>query len=401
MFSRFWRASPTKKYFDYASITPLDYRVVKAVQKVEKRHWQNPSALYDSGVRAGKLLASAREGVARVLSGTSIHSAHADEIVFTSGGTESDNVAIQGVVKAWKKDNPTVSELPHIVISAIEHPAVKKTVEDLEHSGLITVSYISVDEQGLICEKELKEVFQKEKNIILVSVMLVNNEIGTIQPIAHVASLIRKYRKDHGSVYPYLHTDACQAPCYLDMQIDKLGVDLLSLDGGKIYGPRGVGCLYIKRGVRIEKISQGGAQESDIRPGTENLPAIVGFAKALEICTKEKEKENIRLRKLQEYIINNLPEGVTVNGSVDVEKRISNNINICIPDKDSEFVLFQLDVQGFEVSTGTTCQNKQEESRSYVVDALGHNCGASSLRISFGRFTKFGEVKSLIKVLKK
>lgn len=396
MFSRIFGQ---KIYLDYAAITPVDLKVVKIMNKIAKTNWHNPSALYGHGVQAGKLLEQARKDVAQVLCGSSVHSVHADEIIFTGGGTESNNLAIQGVLKAWSKMHGQFEILPHVVISVIEHPSVKKLIEHLVSENKITASFVGVTSEGLIDLSELKAIFQKQKNIILVSIMMVNNELGTVQPIAEVASLIRKYRKESGTQYPIFHTDACQAPNYIDIQIDKMGVDLLTLDGGKIYGPRGIGSLYIKRNTPLDKVFFGGAQEMDIRPGTENLPAVVGFAEALKMVHKDKEKENNRLRKLQEYIKNNLPKNISINGIMDTEKRISNNINICLSGIDSEFALFKCDVAGIEVSTGTTCQNKQEDSRSYVVDALGKDCGASSLRISMGRYTKKSHVEKLIKVL--
>lgn len=398
MFSRSWRRLGKKIYLDYAAVTPVDFRVEKVMKETLRDHWYNPSALYGMGVQAGKVLEAARIRVARILSGSSLHSIHADEIIFTSGGTEANNMAILGVVEKWHAKN---SEVPHVIISAIEHPSIKKLIEHLIAKKKITASFISIEEDGIVNIAELKDIFQTQKNIALISIMLVNNEIGTIQPVSEIAGLIRKYKKENHSIYPILHTDACQAPCYLDMQIDKLGVDLLTLDGGKIYGPRGVGCLYVKRKTPIEKISFGGAQEFDMRPGTENLPAIVGFGEALNICIKEKKKEIKRLRDLQHYIFRNLPEGVLLNGGIESEKRICNNINICVTGKDSEFLLFKFDVAGIELSTGTTCQNKQEDSTSYVVDALGKKCGGSSLRISMGRGTKKSHVKKFIKVLRK
>ncbi len=366
-----------------------------------RQNWFNPSALYGRGVEAHKLLEQARKDAARVLCGKSAHSVHADEIIFTGGGTESNNLAIQGVLKCWTKTHGQFDYLPHVIISAIEHPAVKKLVQHLVTENKITASVIDVTEDGLIDLAQLKEVLRLEEHVVLVSVMMVNNELGTIQPISEVAGLIRKYRKEHGLQYPVFHTDACQAANYLDMQVDKLGVDLLTLDGGKIYGPRGVGCLYKKRNVQLDKIFYGGAQEMDIRPGTENLPGIVGFAAALSMVHTDKEKENKRLRTLQEYVVRNIPEHIFINGSMDSDKRISNNINICIPGMDSEFALFKFDVAGIELSTGTTCQNKQEDSRSYVVDALGKGCGASSLRISMGRYTRMKDMRRFIAVLKR
>lgn len=401
--SLFRRFGPLKRaqkriYADYATLTPINSNVLSLMSTIYKKYGQNPSALYESAVQAKKILEKARKDVASLLSGPSLHSVHADEIVFTSGGTEGDNIAILGIVEGWYKSH-SHTEIPTIIISNIEHPAVRKIVENLERKKKINAFYVPVDEEGIIDVTLLKKVFAEQKNIILVSVMLVNNEIGTIQPLKEVVKVIRNYRKENSSVYPYFHTDACQAPCYVDMPIDKFGVDFLTLDGGKIYGPRGIGCLYIKRGIKIVSPYIGGGQEHGIRPGTENLPAIVGFAEALNIVLKEKEKEVKKLAAMQEFIFSNLPEHVFVNGSLDREKRIVNNINICIPGSDSEFLVFKMDVAGVEVSAVTACQNSEEESRSSVVDALGKNCGGSSLRISLGRGTTWGEVKKIVKTI--
>lgn len=402
MFSSFFRRfrpqNRTQKriYADYATLTPIHGNVLSLMSKVYRKYDKNPGALYGSAVMAKKLLETARKEVATLLSGPSLHSVHSDEIVFTSGGTESNNIAILGTLESWYEKN---TDIPTMIVSGIEHPAVKKVVENLDRLKKIHVIYIPVTEDGIIDIAELKKVFAEQKNIILVSVMLVNNEIGTIQPLKEVAKLVRNYRKEHSSVYPYFHTDACQAPCYVDMPIDKFGVDLLTLDGGKIYGPRGVGMLYVKRGLKLKSPLVGGGQENGIRPGTENLPSIVGFAEALGIVLHKKEKEVKRLAPMQEFIFSSLPENAYVNGSTETEKRIVNNINICIPGADSEFLVFKMDVAGVEVSAVTACQNSQEESRSSVVDALGKNCGGSSLRISLGQGTTWGEVKKIVKII--
>lgn len=399
---RFRGGRPLKKriYADYASLTPIHGSVLTRMSSVYRKYTKNPGALYESAVMAKKLLESARNEVSKLLSAHSLHSVHADEIVFTSGGTESNNIAILGVIEKWYESH---AEIPTIVISIIEHPAVRKIVEHLARTKKVNVVHVPVDEEGVIDLAEMKNTFVTEKNIILVSVMLVNNEIGTIQPLKEVAKLVRNYRKEHvmrGEIsYPYFHTDACQAPCYIDMPIDKFGVDLLTLDGGKIYGPRGVGCLYVKRGVRLTSPYFGGGQENGIRPGTENLPSIVGFAEALGVVFKKRTQEVKRIAAMQEYIFSNLPEHVFVNGSLDREKRIANNINICIPGSDSEFVVFKMDVAGIEVSAVTACQNSELESRSSVVDSLGKNCGGSSLRISLGYATTWSEVKKIVKAI--
>lgn len=389
-----------KIYADYATLTPISDNVLAIMSSVSRKYDKNPGALYGSAVRAKKRLESARKEVASLFSGTSLHSVHADEIYFTSGGTESNNIAIQGVIDAWYEGGvQNLETVPHVVISNIEHPAVKKVVDALLKRKKITASYVPITEEGIVDLDALKEIFETQKNIILVSVMLVNNEIGTVQPLKDIARIIRLYRKNNQSVYPYFHTDACQAPCYVDMPIDKLGVDMLTLDGGKIYGPRGVGCLYVKRGTHVNSPYMGGGQEQGVRPGTENLPAIVGFEIALQDAYVMRSKEVKRIGEMQKYMLEHLPKNLCINGSTDTEKRIVNNINICFEGKDSEFMVFQMDTAGVEVSAVTACQNSQEESRSFVVDALGGGCGGSSIRISFGRYTTWREVKGIVRVV--
>lgn len=404
MFSRIFQhfrpyiGSSKKTYADYATLTPIHGDVLNVMTKTYRTYNKNPSALYTSAVAAKKKLESVRKSIAQLLSGSSLHSVHADEIYFTSGGTESNNIAILGVIDAWYEKS---SHVPHVVISDIEHPAVKKVIEDLVQKKRVTASYIPVTSQGLIDLNALKEVLHTQEHVVLVSIMFVNNEIGTIQPLKEIARAVRAYRKNNNSLYPYIHTDACQAPAYVDMPIDQLGIDMMTLDGGKIYGPRGVGCLYVKKHVHIVSSHKGGSQEQGLRPGTENLPAIVGFEKALSYVLHVKRSEVERFREMQAYIYHHLPECVYVNGATEHEKRIVNNINVCFPGKDSEFLVFQADVAGVELSAVTACQNVQEESRSTVVDALGKNCGASSLRISLGLYTTWKDVKRIVSVMQK
>ena len=398
MFSAF------SKYFDYASQTPTDRRVLKVVHQVSVKLFYNPGSLYANGVISSNLLKDSRKKVASILSETSLHSVHEDEIVFTSGGTESNNIAVQGVVDKWyESKNYNYFEKPHIIISEIEHPALYNIVENLKKQNKITFSKIKINNDGLIDLQELKKQLTENKNTILVSIILVNNEIGAIQPMRDIASFVRKARGS--DLYPILHTDACQAVNYLSMPIDKMGCDLITYDASKFYGPKGVGVLYIKRNTPINPIYFGGDQEDSMRPGTENLPAIVGMVKALEIVVEEKEKEIKRLYKMQQYIFSKIEKMkcVSINGSTLQEKRIVNNINICFKGQDSEFLLFKLDKLGYEVSTGTTCQNKKEDSRSVSVEALGsgQGCASSSLRISLGRYTKMRQVRGLVGAISK
>ncbi len=391
-----------KKYFDYASQTPVDVRVLDVLKKTSNIFFHNPGSLYSSGVIAEKKLKESKIKIASILSNVSKNSVHVDEIVFTSGGTESNNIAIQGVVDKWYEiHNYDYTEKPHIIISAFEHPSVNNVVENLYKKGKTTFSKIKINKEGIVDLLELKDQLNKHKNTILVSIMLVNNEIGAIQPIRDIASIIRKNRvKD---MYPLFHSDACQAINYLDISIEKLGVDLMTYDASKFYGPKGIGFLYIKRKTPINPIYFGGDQEFAMRPGTENLPAILGMVKAFEIVNINKTKEIERIYKMQQYIFKKVlkMKNVLINGSIDREKRIVNNINICFPGQDSEFLLFKLDKLGYEVSTGTTCQNKKEDSKSVSVEALENNCESSSLRISLGRYTDMKDVKGLIRALKK
>lgn len=403
MFSAFNKfINPKKKYFDYTSQTPVDSRVLRVVSETSKDLFYNPGSLYSNGVLVAKILQNSRKKIAEIFSGHTRNSVHVDEVIFTSGGTESNNIVIQGCVSKWyESKNYDYSEKPHIIISEIEHPALYRVVENLRKQNKITFSKIKIDKEGIIDLQDLKDRLTENKNTILVSVMLVNNEIGTIQPIRDIASIVRKSRGN--SIYPLLHTDACQAVNYIDMSFDKMGVDLVSYDASKFYGPKGVGILYIKRNIPIDPIYFGGDQEYGMRPGTENLPAIVGMVKALEIVNHEKEKEIKRLYKMQQYIFSKISKikNVSINGSIDREKRTVNNVNICFPGQDSEFLLFKLDKLGYEVSTGTTCQNKKEDSKSISVEALGADCANSSLRISLGRFTTMRQVRGLVKAISK
>ncbi len=410
MFSRFIKFTKKqhqskghmKKYFDYASQTPTDSRVLKVVQNASSKLFYNPGALYSNGVISSKILKDSRNKIASILSDKSLNSVHPNEIIFTSGGTESNNIAIQGVVDKWYENkNYEYSEKPHIIISEIEHPAIYNVVESLKKQNKITFSKIKINNDGLIDLQNLKDQLLENKNTILVSIILVNNEIGSIQPIRDIASIVRKARGS--GLYPLLQSDACQAVNYLAMPFDRMGVDLVSYDASKFYGPKAIGFLYIKRNTPINPVYFGGDQEYGMRPGTENLPAIFGMVKALEIIFQEKEKEIKRLYKLQQYIFSKIEKmkNVTINGSTLQEKRIVNNINICFPGNDSEFLLFKMDKLGYEVSTGTTCQNKKEDSRSISVQALGGDCAGSSLRISLGRFTTMGQVRGLVSAISK
>ncbi len=382
-----FKSSKKRLYFDYASITPVDPRVIDAMTTAMRVHQANPASLYAEGVAAHKALEGARTHVASLIE------AHADEIVFTSGGTEANNLAIKGVLKAALG---TVAR-PHVVTTAIEHPSIFELVDTLGKAQ-IDVTIVPVSENGIVDPRDIKAALTPQT--VLVSVMYANNEIGTIQPIAEIAKAIRSFKKEqdlgsHG--YPYLHTDASQAAAYCSLRVPALNVDLLTLDGSKLYGPRGTGMLFVRRGVSIEAELIGGSQEHDLRAGTENLPGIIGFDTALTLSEHEKESESPRVAALRDALWNDLQSEypfITLNG--DLAKRLPNNINICIPGSDAEFLVLKLDVRGIAVSSVTSCRNLSEDSTSYVIEALGKpDCARSSLRITLGRYTTASDIATL------
>ncbi|MBX4210531.1 cysteine desulfurase [Candidatus Parcubacteria bacterium] len=380
--------SAKRIYMDYASTTPVDPAVFSAMKPYFSEEFANPSALYREAVAAKKAVENARASLAKQIG------AHPDEIIFTGSGTESVNLAILGTLGGQK-----ITSKPHLVMTVIEHPAVLEAAAAAAWYGS-KISQVTVSETGLIDPKDIKKAITPDT--VLVSVMYANNEIGTIQPIHEVAKIVRHARKERSSTLPYFHTDASQAANYLDIHVDRLGVDLMTLDGSKIYGPKGIGILYARRGVPLRPIIFGGGQERSLRSGTENVALIVGIARALEITTKIKEKESKRLTKIRDYCISeikkNFPDTL-VNG--DEDKRLPNNVNVCFPKLDSEFLVLSLDAQRIMASAATACLNIGDQNSSYVIEATGRKeCAASSLRFTFGRGTKKSDITALIKALK-
>ena len=389
-------------YLDNAAATPTDRRVVKAMKPYMNKVFGNPSSLHKDGILAKNVIERARESIAQVFS------AHKDEIVFTSGGTESNNLAIVGVVNAFRAES---NSTPHIVVSTIEHPSVLNTVKALESEGKISATYVPVGEDGIVDTSELKKSLRPET--ILVSVMYANNEIGTIQPIKEIAKIVRHFRKTKSedstkenkeSTYPYLHTDACQAVNYLDVNVARLSIDLMTVSGAKIYGPKGVGALYVKRGTKVSPIIYGGGQESGVRPGTENTPAIAGLCEAVVYTEKIKESENVRLEAVRDYFIGEtkklFPE-CELNG--DKHKRLPNNVHISIHGVDSEQLVIELDAKGVSVSSKSACKSR-DEGISHVLRALSRDDKRSALggiRFSMGRNTKKKDIDYVLNILPK
>ncbi len=287
---------------------------------------------------------------------------------------------------------------PHVITSAIEHPAVLEPLLKLEYKGLIKLTQIKPSSNGMVSFKDVQDAITDQT--VLVTIMYANNEIGTIQPIAEIGKAILKYRKQSDSVYPYFHSDACQAAGYLDLNVEKLHVDLLTLNGGKIYGPKGVGLLFVRRGVKIESQIVGGGQERRLRSGTENVPGIVGLAKALDLAQSKREKESARLIKLRDRLIDGLLkiEKSRLNG--DGKMRLPNNVNISFMDIEGEAAMLYLDAKGIFCSTGSACASTSLDP-SHVILALGMSYEAAhgSLRFTLGQSTTMKDVDYLIKVM--
>ena len=378
---------------DYASTTPMDSEVFGVMKKYFSDKFENPSSLYKEGVLIREEVEEARGEASRLL-----HT-RPEEIIFTSGGTESDNLALLGIFEQARLEG---IQKPHIIISSIEHPAIFEVKKEIEKRGG-TVSVISVDEEGILNIEELGDAMTS--NTVLVSIMYANNEIGTIQPITKISRTISKWKKTQGKEdrnYPFFHTDASQAPNYLSCDLNALGADMMTLDGSKIYGPKGIGCLIKKHYVKIAPQLIGGGQESGMRAGTENVPSIIGFVHALKKAQETREEESQRLTELRDYFISELLKefkGSTINGSL--EYRMPNNINICIPNMNAEFAVIQLDEKGIACSFMTACKNLDDESSSYVIEALGKKeCTTSSLRFTLGRQTTKENIDFTIQSLK-
>src|SRR3989344_1374021 len=371
-------------YLDYAATTPLDPGVLKTMLPYMSAEYGNPSSLHGSGRRAGRAIEETRKKVAGVIN------ALPEEIIFTGSGTESDNLAILGVSRANKaKGN-------HLIISAIEHKAVLESVNQLKKEGF-EVSLLPVNSEGVVDIKKCLELVRDET--LLVSVMYANNEIGTIQPIRELSEAIKKKRGR--SSFPLFHTDACQAAGYLSLDVCELGVDMMTLNGSKIYGPKGIGILYKRTGVKLEPLIVGGGQEYNLRAGTENISLVVGFGEALLLAEKMKIAESERLTALREYFISRLFEeipNIVLNGAR--KERLPNNVHVSISHVEGEAILLMLDEQGIEVSTGSAC-SANDLKASHVLLAIGQTdeLAHGSIRFSFGRDTTKEKLDEALKVL--
>ncbi len=366
-------------YLDYAATTPTHPEVVKAMLPYFTEVFGNPSSIYYCGQEAKGAIEQARIKV------TDLIGARDDEIVFTSGGTEADNFALKGVAYANE------SKGNHIITSPVEHHAVIETCKYLQRNGF-NVTYLPVDEYGLVTPDDVKKAITNKT--ILISVMHGSNEIGTIQPIAEIG----KIAKEAGV---YFHTDAVQTAGHLPINVDELGVDLLAISAHKLYGPKGVGALYIRKGTKLISFMHGGDQERKRRASTENVPAIVGLAKAVELAQQEMSQETERLTYLRDQLIRGLMERIDhikLNGHP--SNRLPNNVNVSIDFIEGEAMCLNLDLEGICASTGSACSSASLEP-SHVLLAMGlsHEQAHGSLRFSLGKWTTEEEIDRVLEVL--
>lgn len=369
-------------YLDYASTTPLSKQAFDAMLPYLQNNFGNPSSVHKLGQVAQAGLDNARASVARILE------CDHREIIFTSGATESLALALFGVVGSSKQ------KTPHIVTTALEHSAVLNSVRQLQRQGA-EVSFVSPTQDGLIRVQDVVNAIQT--NTVLVCVMLANNEIGTLQPINEIATAVKNKNKDI-----VVHSDITQAVNYVDIRPQTLGVDMLSFSSHKIYGPKGVGCLYKKQSVKITPLLFGGEQEHTLRAGTENIAGVVGFAVALEQAQKDKQwyNESNKVKTLRDALLNELLKepNITLNGSL--EHRLPNNINITLQNIPAQTAIPYLDSRGVYVSSASACTSHTLKP-SYIIEAIGKKQHASNtIRISLGRHTTKQDIQTASRIIR-
>ena len=367
-------------YMDHSATSPVDPEVFEAMKPYFVDNFGNASTLYSLGRDARKAMEAAREQVASLIG------AKPEEVIFTSGGTESDNIAIKGTAYRLKNKGN------HIITSAIEHPAVRETCKYLEKNGF-EVTYLPVYEDGIVRVSDLEDAITDKT--ILITIMHANNEIGTIQPIAEIGKIARENKI-------YFHTDAVQTVGKIPVNVEEMNVDMLSLSAHKVYGPKGIGALYIKKGVRLEALIHGGGHEKGLRPGTENVSGIVGLGKACELAEKNLLDDAKYITNLRDKLIDGILDSVE-QSYLDGHrtKRLPNNVNVRFTGIEGESLVLHLDSKGVAASTGSACSSKSLEP-SHVLIALGleHVEAHGSLRLTLGKENTEEEVDYVITAAK-
>ncbi len=392
---------PQKRiYLDYMASTPLDKRVYDAMEPFWSDIYGHPWSIHKDGIEANTAANSALDSF------TSFINAKSDELFFTSGGTESTTQAIKGLLEFIEESNGTLKGL-HVVISRIEHPSVYGMIEFAKYKEM-DVTVVDVEENGIVNLEGVREALRPET--VLVSIMYVNSEIGTIQPIQEISKIIKRHRKDIKNKFelpnldfefPAFHTDASQAALYLDCDVEMLGVDMMTLDAHKIYGPKGIGSLYVRNGLLLKPLLFGPEKKKYLRHGTPPVPLIVGFAKAYEVVLLGREESSKRVTELRDYFIKKVEEEIPeakLNG--DRELRAPQNASFSFDNVNHEFLAVQLDELGISVSTRSACSSKNTDS-SRILEAIHNHREPSAIRFSVGKETTKEELDITVEALKK
>lgn len=366
-------------YLDYAATTLVHPEVILAMTPYFSELWGNPSSIHACGLEARSAVEEAREKVAGLIG------AHKDEIFFTSGGTEADNCALQGIAFANRARGN------HIITSSIEHHAILETCNHLKEQGF-SITYLPVDSYGMVDPDEVKKAITSKT--ILISIMHANNEMGSIQPVPEIGRVAE-------TAGVYFHTDAVQTVGHIPVDVNKLGVDMLSISAHKLYGPKGVGALYIHAGTNIQPLIYGGGQERQMRAGTENVPGIVGLGKAVELAQADMDEEARRISQLRDTLLKSILENVEhtyLNGHP--TRRLPNNANVSFEFVEGEAICLNLDLAGICAATGSACSSISMEA-SHVLLAMGLSpeLARSSLRFSFGKWSTEEDVKYVLEKL--
>jgi cysteine desulfurase len=384
-----------KIYLDYAATTPVDASVLKTMLPYFSEKYGNAMSVYNFGQEALEAVDVARKQI------SDFFGCSPSEIIFTSGSTESNNLAIKGFLRSYFS---IAEKKAHIITTKFEHSSVLDVCKFSEKEGLAEITYISPEKDGIVSSKDIEAVIKS--NTLLISILYVNNEIGTIQSIAEIGKMIKRINIERGQKkLPkiFFHTDATQAINYLNCNVENLGVDLLSMSAHKIYGPKGIGALYVRKGTAIKRIQDGGDQEFKLRAGTQNVPGIVGLGAAIEMVSSQKSKaKNKETLKLRDYLIKRVLKEIPnayLNGSPN--KRSPNNANFRFDNVEGEGLILSLDIQGIAASTGSACSSGNLEP-SHVLLSLGlrHEQAHGSLRITLGKYTTKKELDIFINNLK-
>lgn len=386
-----FKRAPRRIHLDFASTTPVHPSVFVAMEPYFSHVWANPSALYKEGVTARAVIDNARTELAQVLR------VRAEDVTFTSGGTEANNLALIGVVEAYQKKGTQYEEM-EIITTRMEHPSILETLAYLASRGVV-VKYAEVNTEGLIEVSSFEKLLTTKT--ILCTFAYVNSEIGVIQDIKKITRIVRKWNETHG-VRVYVHTDASQAPLWLPCALDALGADLMTLDAGKCYGPKGVGVLVHRHWVELAPASFGGGQESGLRSGTENTPLIVGCVRAIVRAQESWQSRSEAVAMLRDRFIALLCEAIPesiVNGSI--ASRVANNVNISIPELDTEYAVIWLDARGVAASTRSACGG-DDGMGSHVVREMTKDDARSmsTIRFTLGEETTVRDISYAVQVLK-